>query len=146
MQIYTAIYRLAISLWAGGAALFTFVLTPIIFSRFARDQAGAIVGHLFPAYFRWGLACGTAALLIRILLRGKEGMPVTLLLAGMLCLTSFQAFYIEPAAAALKREITSFETTPKDHPARRSFAKLHGVSAACNLAVIAGGVILVIIP
>jgi len=63
----------------------------------------------------------------------------------MLALCSFQAFYIEPKAAALKKEIVSFETTPKDHPLRREFSKLHGVSAVCNLVVIAGGVALVVL-
>ena len=146
MQLLAQFSRLAIALWVGGASLFTFVLTPIIFKRFPRDQAGAIVGHLFPAYFRWGLACGAVALLTRLLLKGKEGGAATVVLVLMLCVTSFQALYIEPRAAALKREIPSFETTPKEHPARQAFAKLHGVSAVCNLAVIAGGVALVVLP
>lgn len=146
MQLLAHLSRLAIALWVGGASLFTFILTPIIFKRFPRDQAGVIVGHLFPAYFRWGLACGAVALLTRLLLKGKEGGAATVVLVLMLGVTSFQAFYIEPRAAALKREIPSFETTPKDHPARQAFAKLHGVSAVCNLAVIAGGVALVVLP
>ena len=146
MSLLSILYRLGIALWVGGASLFTFVLTPIIFKRFPRDQAGAIVGHLFPAYFRWGLACGALALAIRLFVRGSEGIAATLILAVMLCLTSFQAFYIEPRAVALKKEIPSFETTPKDHPARKEFAKLHGISAVCNLAVIAGGVALIVVP
>lgn len=146
MQLLALLSRLAIALWVGGASLFTFILTPIIFKRFPRDQAGVIVGHLFPAYFRWGLACGALALVTRLLLKGKEGTAATVILAAMLCVTSFQAFYIEPRAAALKKEIPSFETTPKDHPARKAFARLHGVSAVCNLTVIAGGVALVLLP
>ncbi len=72
-------------------------------------------------------------------------VPAALIIGAMLLLSSFQAFYIEPKAAALKRGIVSFETTSKDDPLRREFAKLHGVSAACNLSVIAGGVVLVIL-
>ena len=146
MPLLTVLSRLAIACWVGGASLFTFVLTPIIFKRFPRDQAAVIVGNLFPAYFRWGLACGAVALISRLALRGREGIAATIILAAMLCVTSFQAFAIEPRAAALKREIVSFETTPRDHPARKAFARLHGISAACNLAVIAGGVALVVIP
>ena len=144
--LFSVLYRLAVAFWVGGASLFTFALTPIIFKRFPRDQAGIIVGHLFPAYFRWGLACGALALIARLLLKGKEGVAATVILAAMLCVTSFQAFYIEPRAVALKKEIASFETTPKDHPARKAFGKLHGVSAVCNLAVIAGGVALIVLP
>jgi hypothetical protein len=52
---------------------------------------------------------------------------------------------VEPRAAALKQQIGSFETTTKDHPLRKEFAKLHGVSAVCNLTVLAGGVLLVVL-
>ena len=146
MPILSIIYRLAVALWVGGASLFTFILTPIIFKANPRDLAGVIVGQLFPAYFRWGLACGAVALVIRLAMKGGQGLAATVILLAMLLIASFQAFYIEPRAAALKKEIASFETTPKDHPARKAFAKLHGVSAVCNLAVIAGGVALVVLP
>lgn len=145
MQAVTVIYRLAVSLWLGGAALFTFVLTPILFRSESRDVAGRIVGLLFPGYFRWGLACGIVALICRVILSGKGVVPSSAIIGAMLLLSSFQAFYIEPKAAELKRQIVSFETTSKDDPLRKEFAKLHGVSAVCNLTVIAGGVILVIL-
>jgi hypothetical protein len=63
----------------------------------------------------------------------------------MIAITSAQAFVIEPKAAALKKEIPSFETTPKDDPLRIEFRKLHGVSAVSNLVVIIGGVALVVL-
>jgi hypothetical protein len=144
MHIIAVMYRLAVSLWLGGAALFTFVLTPILFRSYNRDMAGQIVSHLFPAYFRWGLAFGAAALVSLFLLRGKSFIPALLVLVIMLGLTSYQAFSIEPRVAALKKEIPSFETTPKEHPLRREFSRLHGYSAVCNLLVIGGGVVLVI--
>jgi hypothetical protein len=145
MQAVTIIYRLAVSLWLGGAALFTFMLTPMLFRSESRDVAGRIVGLFFPGYFRWGMACGLIALICRLVLAGKGLVPSALILAVMIALCSFQAFYIEPKAAALKKEIVSFETTAKDHPLRREFSKLHGVSAVCNLTVIVGGVVLVVL-
>jgi hypothetical protein len=145
MQILSIIYRLAITFWVGGAAMFTFVLTPIIFKVNDRDTAGRIVGTLFPGYFKWGLACGAVALVSILLIRGKNFVPILLILILMLTLTSFQAFSIEPRAAALKKEIPSFVTTPKEDPLRREFSRLHGISAVCNLSVIAGGIALVIL-
>ena len=145
MHILSILCRLAVAFWVGGVAIFTFVLTPIIFKTQSRDMAGQIVGTLFPAYFRWGLACGTIALVSVIVIRGKNFIPVLVLLIVMLAVTSFQSFVIEPRAAAVKKEITSFETTPRDHPLRRQFTRLHGVSAVCNLAVFGGGVALVIL-
>jgi hypothetical protein len=145
MQIVTIIYRLAVSLWLGGAALFTFVLTPLLFRNESRDTAARIVGLFFPGYFRWGVACGIVALICRFILSGKGMVPAAVIIAVMLVLSSVQAFYIEPRAAELKRQIVSFETTSKDHPLRRQFSKLHGISAVCNLSVIAGGVVLVVL-
>lgn len=145
MSFFSILCRLAVALWVGGAALFTFVLTPTIFRSETRDAAGRIVGYLFPGYFRWGLACGAVALVALLVVRGKNWIPAVVLMVVMLAVTAFQAFHIEPKAAELKRQIPSFETTTKDHPLRREFSRLHGISAVCNLSVIAGGVVLVIL-
>ena len=145
MKYVGILYQLAVAFWAGGYALFTFVLTPLLFKNESRDSAGRIVGILFPGYFRWGLACGVIALLCRLIMRSCRLEAATVILGVMLAITALQAFYIEPKAAEIKQGIVSFETTPKDHPLRKEFSKLHGISALCNLTVIAGGVALVIL-
>ncbi len=146
MKTIQAVYQLAITLWAGGNAIFTLLLTPILFKTESRDTAARIVGNLFPGYFRWGLACGVTALICRLAGKGFTARLPLILLVFMLAVTSFQSFYLEPRIAGLKQQIGSFETTPKDHPLRREFSRLHGVSAVCNLAVLAGGVTLVVLP
>ena len=146
MQYIDMLYRLAVSLWAGGNAIFTLMLTPILFKTESRDTAARIVGNLFPGYFRWGVACGVIALVCRLAGRGFELKLPVIVLAVMLAVTSFQAFYVEPRAAELKRQIGSFEATSKEHPLRKEFSKLHAVSAVCNLTVLAGGVMLVVLP
>lgn len=145
MNLLTVVYHLALSCWLGGAALFTFVLTPKLFAAYPRDLAGNIVGLLFPGYFRWGLACGAVALLCQLIQRGRFAVASLLIIMLMLLFTATQAFIIEPRAAALKQSIVSFETTPKEDPLRVQFRKLHGLSMAANLAVIAGAVVLVIL-
>ena len=145
MTPLTILYNLAVSCWLGGAALFTFLLTPKLFAAYPRDLAGNIVGLLFPGYFRWGLACGAVALLCQLVNRGRFAVASLLIIATMLILTSVQAFILEPRAAELKQSIPSFETTSKDDPLRVQFRTLHGLSIAANLAVVAGGVILVLI-
>lgn len=144
MQITTFLYKLAIACWVGGATLFTFVLTPIIFKTQNRDMAGEIVGVLFPGYFKWGLVCGAIALAtMAISSTAKHKSIAIVIIVAMLAITSVQAFVIEPKAAALKKEIPSFVTTPKDDPRRVQFKKLHGVSAGSNLTVIVGGIALI---
>ena len=140
----TFIYRLAIACWVGGASLFTFVLAPTIFKSYGRDTAGGIVGVLFPGYFKWGLICGVVALATIFMASAvKHKTVAAVIIVAMIAITSVQTFVIEPKAAALKKEIPSFETTPKDDPLRAQFRKLHGVSAASNLAVIGGGIVLI---
>ncbi len=145
MQYLSILYRLLITFWVGGAALFTFVLTPTLFRSFDRDTAGTIVGVLFPGYFKWGLICGVLALGCLLFTREKRWLASSIIIVAMLVVTSLQAFVIEPRAAALKKEIPSFITTPADHPLRQQFKKLHGLSAAGNLGVIGGGIALLIL-
>ena len=145
MKYAEIIYRLAIAFWVGGNAIFTLVLTPLLFKTEPRDTAARIVGTFFPGYFRWGVACGLTALVCRLLSRNWRFDLVACMLVAMLAVTSFQAFYVEPRAAALKQQIGSFETTTKEHPLRRQFSRLHGVSAVCNLAVLGGGIVLVVL-
>ncbi|MFZ5766561.1 MAG: DUF4149 domain-containing protein [Thermodesulfobacteriota bacterium] len=145
MRIPTLLYRLAVACWFGGASLFTFVLTPVIFRAYDRDLAGAVVGTLFPGYFRWGLVCGLIALACLVFAALPHRRIAALVLALMLAITASQAFIIEPRAAAIKREIPSFVTTPQDDPLRARFRRLHAVSAAGNLAVIGGGLVLIVL-
>lgn len=145
VQYLSIVYRLLIAFWVGGAALFTFVLTPTLFKSFDRDMAGTIVGVLFPGYFKTGLICGVLALGCLLFTRENRWLSSALIIVAMLLVTSLQAFVIEPKAAALKKDIPSFITTPKDHPARQQFRKLHGISAVSNLGVIGGGIALLIL-
>lgn len=145
MKYLPIVYRLAVAFWVGGAALFTFLLTPALFTSYDRDQAGAIVGVLFPGYFRWGLACGAVALACLLLAEGLRRKAPVILLVAMLLAVAGQTFVIEPRAAALKKGIPSFVTTPADDPLRQQFRTLHGISSAANLGVIGGGVALLIL-
>jgi len=146
MQMPTFLYRLAVACWVGGISLFTFVLTPTIFKSFNRDMAGRIVGVLFPGYFKWGLLCGVIAL-VTIFMSStvKYKTVAVVIIAVMLAITTVQACVIEPKAAALKKAIPSFETTPKEDPLRVQFRRLHGGSVVSNLVVICGGIALIVL-
>ena len=145
MNILESIYRLSLSLWCGGNAIFTLLLTPVLFKTESRDTAARIVGNLFPLYFRWGLTWGVIAIVCHVAGKGLTRRLPLGLLAMMLLISSFQAFYLEPRAAALKVQIGSFENSSKEDPLRRQFSRIHGISAVCNLTVLAGGVALVLI-
>ncbi|MFZ5776252.1 MAG: DUF4149 domain-containing protein [Thermodesulfobacteriota bacterium] len=142
MRSLLILQRMALSLWVGGAALFTFLLTPTLFRSLDRDHAGMIVGLLFPDYFRWGLCCGVIALVSLLASRARKTLAGAVIICAMLAITSLQAFVIEPRAATIKAQIPSFTTTPVDDPLRQEFKRLHAISASGNLGVIGGGLLL----
>lgn len=142
-----AIYRLALALWVGGMAVFTFVMTPVIFKSYGRDAAGAIVGTMMPVYFRYSVILVTVALAAR-LLAGQAGPGArrllgSALLAAALLISAAHAFVLLPRIEAVKKTVVSFESTPKDDPARREFSRLHGLSMVLNLLLLADGIVLV---
>jgi hypothetical protein len=128
-------------------ALFTFLVTPTIFGSQSRDAAGRIVGAIFPLYFRYGLVLTGIALMARFVAReawpGARRLTGTALLAAAVALTAFQTYGLEPRMADVKRAFASFDRTPTEDPARKEFARLHGISMALNLLLILDGAVLV---
>lgn len=138
---------MAISLWLGGMALYTFLVTPTIFGTRSRDAAGKILEAIFPLYFRYGLALTATAIIARIMAGeawpGVRRLGGTALLAAAVALTAFQTYGLEPRMAAVKQTVGSFDTTPPENPARKEFSRLHGISMALNLLLILDGAALV---
>lgn len=147
MQFYSAIYRLAMALWVGGIALFTFVVTPILFRTQGRVAAGKIVGTIFPVYFRYGMVLTGIALLARIFsgeaFHGARQWGGTVLIVIAILLTGYQAYGLTPRMERVKQSVPSFETTPAEDPARREFSRLHGISMVVNLVVLLEGAVLI---
>ena len=148
MPFAAPIYRLALALWAEGMALFTFVVTPAIFKSRGREAAGEIVGAIFPHYFRYCLAAIGIALAARIVsgsaFTGARQVAGTVLVVLALSLSGYHAFALAPRIGAVKAQVASFESPSAEHPARREFSRLHGMSMGINLAVLAAGVVLVL--
>ncbi len=144
----SAAYRLALSLWVGGMALFTFVVTPVIFRTQGRDAAGKIVGAIFPLYFRYGLVLAAVALLARMVageaFHGARQWAGTLLILTALLLGCYQAYGLAPQMERVKRSVASFEAAPPDDPARKEFSRLHGISMVVNLVLLLEGAALIV--
>jgi uncharacterized membrane protein len=145
---WSFLYNLALALWIGGMAIFTFIITPVIFSSYGRDTAGEIVGRLFPFYFPYNLALSIAALALLLVFRADRAkLPYKLslaLVAMAVVINVFVNFKLHPEARKVKQEIHSFEAAPPESPLRRRFARLHGVSMALNLLLLADGVVLLL--
>ncbi|MBI5407136.1 MAG: DUF4149 domain-containing protein [Nitrospirae bacterium] len=139
-------YNVLLSLWIGGMAIFTFVITPVIFRSFGRDMAGEIVGKLFPVYFPYNLVLSLLTLIFLFLLRSettRSGYKVSLILIGIAVIINiFLIFKLHPEVKKIKAEIHSVETTSPDSPLMKKFRRLHGVSMILNLVLLSDGITL----
>jgi hypothetical protein len=144
-----SLYMLTVSLWIGGIALFTFVITPLIFKSFNRDTAAAMVDKFFNAYFLYNFSLSIVAMLLYLVSRqvwsGSCFKASIILLIFAVLINSYVTFKLHPDILIVKRQVKSFETAPKDDPMRRKFGRLHAVSAVLNLLVFADGVALLVI-
>ena len=144
-RLWLFLYDLTLALWVGGAAVFTLLVTPAVFRAFDRDRAGEVVGALFPVYFPFLLALSAAAVLLLVLAGGSKapGTRAAMLLAALaVVLNGYHLWKVYPDSLAVRRQVTSFVKDPSDSPARREFRRLHGISSALNLAVLADGLLL----
>ena len=147
-QLWSSLYTLVLALWVGGMALFTFIVTPVLFRSFTPDLADRVVGKLFPGYFLYNLILSAAALalyLVSAAIRtgfASRFSPALLTLA--LLVNIFIVFKLHPEAVKVKQEIASFEQEALDSPARKKFSKLHGVSVALNLFLLVAGILLLV--
>lgn len=141
-------YSLVLSLWVGGITIFTFIVTPVIFKSYPRDQAGEIVGRLFPGYFLYNLVLAVLVLVLFFIVandQSKLAYRLSLVCAVTALLVNlFIVFKLHPDTVRIKQQVTSFERESPDSPARKQFRKLHGVSAVLNLVLLAEGIALLV--
>lgn len=57
-------YMLAITLFVGKIATFSFLLAPILHKTLEKEQALKLVRAFFPRYYRFGIACAIVGLLL----------------------------------------------------------------------------------
>ncbi len=147
MMAVRAVYLLALACWVGSIVFFSFVGAPSIFKALSREQAGDVVGVIFPKYYAMGTACGLLALACLLIL--SRGAKIPWLGAGLLIMMLGANIYahavVQPQVRALKAEIRNAEARAEVvEPARARFGRLHGFSMILNVVVLAGGVVLII--
>ncbi len=146
---FGALYTVTLALWTGGMAMFTFIVTPAIFRSYERDQAGEIVGRLFPGYFLSLLVLSALALVLFFLLGADQATrsfrASLFLLVVAIIINAYVLFLLHPRTVEVKQQVASFERAAPDSPARREFRKLHAVSAVLNLAVLVDGIALLVV-
>ncbi|HEY6012111.1 MAG TPA: DUF4149 domain-containing protein [Nitrospirota bacterium] len=143
-----SIYTIILALWIGGIAIFTFIVTPVIFKSYPRDTASEIVGKIFPLYFLYNLFLAALAMVLFFLVPGDRSNAAyhlsRILVAVAVFINVFITFKLYPAAVRAKQEVTSFQRESPDSAARKKFTRLHALSATLNLLLLADGIALLL--
>jgi hypothetical protein len=131
------VYLLSLVCWLGGMVFFTALVAPIVFKVLPMDEAGKLVGALFPRYYLLGYICGAIGFILAVYLSVTR-MPrmwwamAALALLVALGLTVYAGAVVRPQVDAIR----SVTTQPNPDPARRAeFDRLHHLSVMLNGAV-----------
>ena len=132
--------------WVGAGLFVTIVVGQAAFRLLPTpDLAGAVVGYTLTRLHLMGLVAGIVFLLATAALGSAANLarPAALLVVLMIALTAASEFGVTPRMAALREQMVaahgSIAATSHEDPARRSFGKLHGVSASLELATLVAG-------
>ena len=141
------LYLMALIVWVGEVAFFSFVTAPSVFRALPTPEAGRVIGTIFPTYYRIGYACGALLVLTSLVLLGGATARLwwglnTLLTAIMLAATLYAGALIQPRAAALRPQIHDASAPPS---VKEEFDRLHRLAVQLNAVVLVGGVVVSVI-
>ncbi len=122
-------YLVLACLVTGSGLFMSFIVAPVVFSKFPKETAGEITGSLFPAYFAVQLLSPALILVILVLVLHKRILfqKMTLLFCFLLMFSGLvNYFYILPKAKAYR----------VDPLRKEEFRKVHGQSMILNLVAV----------
>lgn len=126
----------------------TFVAAPSIFKVLPREQAGDVVGEIFPKYFRLEYVYCLLVILTSLIVYQKEGYwnrPKFYLLGLMLILTFYNGMVVAPKARALRLEMKAAKSEVGKKALWEVFVRAHSQSAVLNLIVLVAGVTVIVL-
>ena len=131
------IHLLSLVIWLGSIIFFSFFAAPAVFRLLDRQQAGEVVGAIFPKYYGIGYICSViAAGTLMMSPRGMEGPPLIFLTVMAAC-TFYAGLVVNPQARALKQQM---QEQPENREALETqFRSLHGWSVGLNATVLIFG-------
>ncbi len=131
------LHLLSLVVWMGSIIFFSFFAAPAVFRVLERQQAGEVVGAIFPKYYAIGYVCSVLSAATLILNPPEVSAPPLVFIAVMAACTFYAGLVINPQARVLKQQM-------KDQPENREaiepqFRSLHGWSVRLNAAVLIFG-------
>jgi len=146
INIARFLHLFSLVFWQGSLIFFTFFAAPAIFKTLQREQAGDVVGRIFPRYWALGYIGSIVCLCSLLYLSYQSGVypkKRLILLFVMTVITFYSGLSVGSKARAVKARLRLSSTGPEKDGLQRSFKKIHALSASLNLLVFVLGVFLV---
>jgi len=131
------LHLLGLVVWLGSVIFFSFFAAPSIFKVLDRQEAGDVIGSIFPKYYAVGYTC--AFLLAATALatpHGAAGLRLPFI-AVMAACTFYAGLVINPQARQIKHQLR--ETGGHNEELEGKFKSLHGWSVRLNATVLIFG-------
>ncbi len=142
------IHMASIVVWVGSIVFFSFFAAPSIFRSLSREEAGKLVGLIFPKYYMVGYVCGFLSIASLFILGNYEGSRLPevrfYILIFMAVVTLYSGIFVGGKARRLKVQIKEAgEDKEKLGKLRKEFGKTHRVSMILNVTVFLSSLVLV---
>lgn len=134
------IHLFSIIIWFGGVIFFSGVVAPMMFKTFPLDQAGDVVGAIFPIFYLMGYIFGSIALVSLYLSSRKKPWFRLLLISLMLVSTLYGGLVAGKKAGELRLQIRQEQDAGQKRVLKENFHAQH------RLSMIANTLVLVLVP
>ena len=136
---------LTLVLWIGGIVFFSFIASPSIFKVLPREQAGQVVGDIFPKYHLLGYVSCIIALACLFGLRQLGAQSIRTAMIFLVLMGGIQVTMgtiIGPHVIEARDAVKTTAAGPEKERLEKQFRGLHGVSMLLNLVLLILGLIL----
>jgi len=137
------VYLLALGLWIGEIAAFSFLVAPLVFRVLGAPAAGDVVGAIFPRYYVVGAitaatACGLGLVLANASSRPRWWLGAVAAAAVGLAAMLWAGTVVQPRARSLR---AAMQAAGPESPAAAEFRRLHGRAVTLNAAALLAGLV-----
>jgi hypothetical protein len=142
------LHAAAVAILLGKVVLLSFVVAPILAKNLEREAFGKVVGELFPAYYRLGMATAAGGLVSVTGLLSLQGLNPSLLAAGgiwllILAAESYCRSPLTPQSNAMRDRLKEQgQRGAVDALLQADWSRLHQRSIYLNSIVLIGGLTL----
>jgi len=140
------LYIFALAVWVGEVIFFSFVVAPQVFGGLPAEQAGTVVGLVFPAYYLIGHLCGAVLVVCALVLRSwsRPAGGSWLIAAGIAGLALLASLYagvvVQPEISALRPQLHKADTPAA---VQAEFDGLHQLAVELNGGILIATLVLV---